>query len=86
MGWGGEESPETFLHSSGMINYLPWWSVKYLTSAVGWAELLSESPRKAPPAARLPSEGCEPKLKRTLLKGKRHNTPFVGKGVWGPAP
>lgn len=24
-----------------MINYLPWWSVKYLTSAVGRPELLS---------------------------------------------
>lgn len=24
-----------------MINYLPWWSVKYLTSAVGQPELLS---------------------------------------------
>lgn len=68
-----------------MINYLPWQSVKYLTSAVGWAELLSESALKAPPASRLHSEGCELKLKRMLPKGKRHNAPFVGKRVWGLA-
>lgn len=66
-----------------MINYLPWQSVKYLTSAVGWAELLSESTLKAPPTLGLQSEGCKLKLKHTLLKGKRHNTPFVGKRVWG---
>lgn len=42
-----------------MINYLPWQSVKYLTSAVGWAELLSESALKAPPASRLHGEGCK---------------------------
>lgn len=68
-----------------MINYLPWRSVKYLTSAVGWAELLGESALKAPLASRLHSEGCEVKLKHVLPKGKRHNTLSVGKKVWGLA-
>jgi len=68
-----------------MINYLPWQSVKYLTRAVGWAELLSESALKAPPASRSHSEDCEQELKRTPPKGTRHNTPFVGKRCWGVA-
>lgn len=63
-----------------MINYLPWWSVKYLSRAVGWAELLSESALKAPPTPAQPSEGCVLKFKCMLPIGKRLHA-AAGKGL-----
>lgn len=51
-----------------MINYLPWWSVKYLTSAVGRPELLSAL--KAPQTPAQPSKGCVLKSNCMLLQEK----------------